>query len=54
MLNGRYQIRAKPPSRGIKRNSSKEPNRKQKLYYLQDGQVHILGVFQTSEKRIWS
>jgi len=49
MLNGRYQIRAKPPSHGVKINSSKEPKRKPKLYYLQDGRAHVLGVFPTSE-----
>jgi len=50
LLNGHYYPRAKPPSHGVKRNSSKEQNRKPKLYYLQDGQVHVLGMFTTLER----
>ncbi|MBI2499138.1 hypothetical protein HYV88_02755 [Candidatus Woesearchaeota archaeon] len=49
MLNGRYQIRARPPSHGVKGNSPKEPKRKPKLYYLQDGRAYVLGVFPTSK-----
>ena len=54
MLNGRYQIRAKPPSHGVKINSSKEPKRKPKLYYLQDRSAHVLGIFSTSEQFVHS
>lgn len=50
MSNGRYQPSAKPPSHGVKRKSSKEPNRKPKLYHLQDGKAHVLGVFPTLER----
>ena len=54
MLNGRYQIRAKPPSQGAKQIDHRSSNRKPKLYHIQDRPVHVLGFFPTSEQFVSS